>query len=128
MLIDVAVTPSTSESCEPNRVRLNTSRPYSSVPARYVRLGGEKRSRTCIWSNGKGAICCASTATIKSSATIVPPTSSEAGNALGRRGASTASVNGASIADARVENAIQQVGAEVGDAVNRGENENCRLH
>ena len=43
MLSRVAMPPSISESCEPNSSRLNTSRPYSSVPASQVRLGGEKR-------------------------------------------------------------------------------------
>ena len=43
MLSRVAMPPSISESCEPNSSRLNTSRPYSSVPASQLRLGGEKR-------------------------------------------------------------------------------------
>jgi hypothetical protein len=34
ILISVAMAPSSSESCEPISTRLNTSRPYSSVPAR----------------------------------------------------------------------------------------------
>src|ERR1700722_13485673 len=75
----------------------------------------------------------ARTASSTSSATMAPPTSSAGGKrrrprrARGSFAAMT-SVNRASIADAGIGDAVQQVGGQVGQAVDRGQHQDGRLH
>ncbi len=61
---------------------------------------------------------------------LVLPVISARGSFAHRRGKAraTTSVNRAAITDARIGNAIQQVGGKIGQAVDRGQHEDCRLH
>src|SRR5476649_449026 len=85
----------------------------------------------------------ARTASSASSATIVPPTSSAGGKRRRPRrargsfaaiaagmvaGGEMTSVNRASIADAGIGDAVQQVGGQVGQAIDRGQHQDGRLH
>src|SRR4051794_1588575 len=127
----------------PIRSRLSTSRPYSSVPSQYVAFGARKRVRIEIVSQGWGAIQGARSPRRAIVATIAMPALSWSGiGRLGVRASSgsfaarvltvtwfdaSPSGDAAAIAYLRIEPGVEEVSGEIGQRIDRRDDENGRL-
>src|SRR5438093_885520 len=116
----VAVSPTTREMRAPKRSRLRRSRPNSSVPSGCpaVRMG-ERRRAVSMTSGSRGAIHGASTASTAMTATSPRPKRAE----LLLRNMRTRSV----IADARIEDGVEEIDHEVDEHEGRGDEEHAAL-
>src|SRR5712692_8049498 len=116
----VAVSPTTREMRAPKRSRLRRSRPNSSVPRGWpaVRTGARRRA-VSMTSGSRGAIHGASTASTAMTATSPRPKRAE----LLLRNMRTTSV----IADARIEDGIEEIDDEVDEHEARGDEEHAAL-
>src|SRR5712692_1883895 len=116
----VAVRPTTREMRAPKRRRLRRSRPNSSVPSGCpaVRMGARRRA-VSMTSGSRGASHGASTASTAMTATSPRPKRAE----LLLRNRRTRSV----IADARVENGVEEIDDEVDEHEGRGDEEHAAL-
>src|SRR5580765_2271279 len=117
----VAVSPTTREMRAPYRRRLSRSRPNSSVPSGCpaVRMGARRRA-VSMASGSRGASQGASTASAAITATRPRPKRA----ALLRRKTRTTSV----IADARIEDRVEEVHGEVDDHEGRRDEQYPALH
>src|SRR5882672_1653581 len=117
----VAVSPTTREMRAPKRSRLRRSRPNSSVPSRCpaVRMGARRRA-VSMASGSRGASQGASTASTAMTATRPRPKIA----ALLRRKIRTTSV----IADARIEDGVEEIDGEVDHHEGGGDEEHPALH
>src|SRR5882724_2845936 len=117
----VAVSPTTSEMRAPKSSRLNRSRPNSSVPSGWpaVKMGASRRA-VSMASGSRGASHGASTASTAMTATRPRPKRA----ALLRRKIRTTSV----IADARIEDGVEEIDGEVDHHEGGGDEEHPALH
>src|SRR5262245_36521246 len=117
----VAARPTTSEMRAPKRSRLRRSRPNSSVPSGCpaVKMGASRRAVSMAFGS-RGASQGASRASTAIAATRTRPNSA----ALLRRNMRMTSV----IADARVEDRVEEIHHEVDDHEGGGDEEHAALH
>src|SRR2546428_9048656 len=73
MASEIEITPVRSEMRDPYRVRVNRSRPKTSVPKRWCRLGGCSRSSGCIVRGSYPVSSGAPTAARIRTSRIIPP-------------------------------------------------------
>src|ERR1700741_2771721 len=83
----------------------------------------------CIWSAGKGASQVEKIAATTITASTVAASTTVGGGPRHRAGTmSSISVEGLALSDAGIEPAVEQIGSEVGEAIDRGDQEDYRLH
>jgi len=125
-LTAVALRPMASESRVPISRRLRTSRPYSSVPSQYVALGGRKRVRIEIVSQGCGAIQGASRPRTTITPVIASPAFSCGDSALRSAGRAAAS-GGMAKPDLRVQVHVEKIGDQIRERLDCGDDEDRGL-
>src|SRR3990170_505171 len=135
MAIETEISPVCSEMRDPKRIRVNRSRPRTSVPSQWRRLGGWSPSPGFITSGSYGVSSGATTAASTSATRITPPTvaprerrSLRNTSRQGERAARPPTAGGSLEADAGIEVRIREVNQQVDDDVDHGDEQHCTLH